>query len=271
MTFGAMSWVITPSPNTEPNAHVTSHTWTPGPGSVVLSSRTATETPLSDDAFVRAAQSSVDAVVHVQTSAIVPTQNNPWLSMLGMDQGRVAQGSGSGVILDRQGWIVTNHHVIDGAQRIQVALSDGSTMEAEWIGSDPSTDLALLKTTPAEDLPTLSFGNSDKVNVGEWVLAVGNPLNLTSTVTAGIVSALGRSLPSENYVPFIQTDVAINPGNSGGPLFNLDGEVVGINSQIYTRSGGFMGVSFAIPIDLCTTRTVRWCVTNAQSARLVCD
>ena len=142
----------------------------------------------------RAAQSSVDAVVHVQTAAVVPTQSNPWLSMLGMDQGRVAQGSGSGVILDSQGWIVTNHHVIDGAQRIQVALSDGSTMEAKLIGSDPSTDLALLKTTASGGLPTLEFGNSDEVNVGEWVLAVGNPLNLTSTVTAGIVSAKGRNL-----------------------------------------------------------------------------
>ena len=254
-----MSWVNTPSPNTEPNAHVTSHTWTPGPGSVVLSSRTANETPLSDDAFVRAAQSSVDAVVHVQTSAIVSTQNNPWLSMLGIDQGRVAQGSGSGVILDRQGWIVTNHHVIDGAQRIQVALSDGSTMEAEWIGSDPSTDLALLKTTPAEDLPTLSFGNSDKVNVGEWVLAVGNPLNLTSTVTAGIVSAKGRNLrllepdARKDIYPvesFLQTDAAVNPGNSGGALVNLQGELIGINTAIASQTGSYAGYSFAIPSSI---------------------
>ena len=116
------------------------------PGGGAISARPAADTPLSDDAFVRAAHSSVDAVVHVQTAAVVPTQGNPWLSMLGMDQGRGGWGSGSGVILDSQGWIVTNHHVIDGAQRIQVALSDGSTMEAKLIGSDPSTDLALLKT-----------------------------------------------------------------------------------------------------------------------------
>ena len=208
---------------------------------------------------MRAAQSSVDAVVHVQTATVVPTQNNPWLSMLGMDQGRVAQGSGSGVILDRQGWIVTNHHVIDGAQRIQVALSDGSTMEAELIGSDPSTDLALLKTSPTEDLPTLGFGNSDEVNVGEWVLAVGNPLNLTSTVTAGIVSAKGRNLrllepdarrdiyPVES---FLQTDAAVNPGNSGGALVNLEGELIGINTAIASQTGSYAGYSFAIPSSI---------------------
>ena len=225
LTIGAMSWVKSPNPSPAPTVHTTSHTWTPSTGALSLAARPATETPLSDDSFVRAAQASVNAVVHVQTAAVVPTQSNPWLSMLGMDPGRVAQGSGSGVILDRQGWIVTNHHVIEGAQRIQVALSDGSTMEAELIGSDPSTDLALLKTTPTEDLPMLSFGNSDEVNVGEWVLAVGNPLNLTSTVTAGIVSAKGRNLrllepdarrdiyPVES---FLQTDAAVNPGNSGG-------------------------------------------------------
>ena len=254
-----MSWVKSPNPSPAPTVHTTSHTWTPSTGVLALAARPATETPLSDDAFVRAAQASVDAVVHVQTAAVVPTQSNPWLSMLGMDPGRVAQGSGSGVILDRQGWIVTNHHVIDGAQRIQVALSDGSTMEAELIGSDPSTDLALLKTTPTEDLPTLSFGNSDEVNVGEWVLAVGNPLNLTSTVTAGIVSAKGRNLrllepdarrdiyPVES---FLQTDAAVNPGNSGGALVNLEGELIGINTAIASQTGSYAGYSFAIPSSI---------------------
>ena len=259
LTFGAMSWVKSPNPSPAPTVHTTSHSWTSSPGNLALAARPATETPLSDDAFVRAAQSSVDAVVHVQTAAVVPTQSNPWLSMLGMDPGRVAQGSGSGVILDRQGWIVTNHHVIDGAQRIQVALSDGSTMEAELIGSDPSTDLALLKTTPAKNLPTLSFGNSDEVNVGEWVLAVGNPLNLTSTVTAGIVSAKGRNLrllepdarrdiyPVES---FLQTDAAVNPGNSGGALVNLEGELIGINTAIASQTGSYAGYSFAIPSSI---------------------
>jgi S1-C subfamily serine protease len=208
---------------------------------------------------VLAAQSSVDAVVHVKTAAVVQAQSNAWLNMLGMNQGRMAQGSGSGVILDSQGWIVTNHHVIDGAQRIQVTLSDGTTMEAEMIGSDPSTDLALLKTSPAADLPTLSFGNSDEVHVGEWVLAVGNPLNLTSTVTAGIVSAKGRNLrlleldarrdiyPVES---FLQTDAAVNPGNSGGALVNLDGELIGINTAIASQTGSYAGYSFAIPSSI---------------------
>lgn len=252
-----MSWVR--SPSQAHTLHTTSHTWTPSPGNVVLPARSATETPLSDDAFVRVAQSSVDAVVHVQTATVVPAQNNPWLSMLGMDPGCVAQGSGSGVVLDSQGWIVTNHHVIEGAQRIQVALANGSTMEAELIGSDPSTDLALLKTTPAKDLPTLDFGNSDDVNVGEWVLAVGNPLNLTSTVTAGIVSAKGRNLrllepdarrdiyPVES---FLQTDAAVNPGNSGGALVNLDGELIGINTAIASQTGSYAGYSFAIPSSI---------------------
>ena len=147
--------VLGEKPKTQPSptVHTTSHTWTPSTGALALAARPATETSLSDDAFVRAAQSSVDAVVHVQTAAVVPTQSNPWLSMLGMDPGRVAQGSGSGVILDRQGWIVTNHHVIDGAQRIQVALSDGSTMEAELIGSDPSTGPGASRPRPPRTCP----------------------------------------------------------------------------------------------------------------------
>ncbi len=254
-----MSWLDSPTTPSNSTVYATSHAWTPSPGGVAISAEPVTNTPVSDDAFVRAAQSSVDAVVHVQTAAVVPTQSNPWLSMLGMGQGRVAQGSGSGVILDSQGWIVTNHHVIDGAQRIQVALSDGSTMEAKLIGSDPSTDLALLKTTASGGLPTLEFGNSDEVNVGEWVLAVGNPLNLTSTVTAGIVSAKGRNLqllepdarrdiyPVES---FLQTDAAVNPGNSGGALVNLDGKLIGINTAIASQTGSYAGYSFAIPSSI---------------------
>lgn len=259
LTLTLLSWLDSPSPNLNSTVHATSSTWTPSHGIAPISARPSTKTPLSDDAFVRAAQSSVDAVVHVQTAAVVPTQNNPWLSMLGMGQGRVAQGSGSGVILDSQGWIVTNHHVIDGAQRIQVALSDGSAMEAECIGSDPSTDLALLKTSPTVELPTLDFGNSDEVNVGEWVLAVGNPLNLTSTVTAGIVSAKGRNLrllepdAQRDIYPvesFLQTDAAVNPGNSGGALVNLDGQLIGINTAIASQTGSYAGYSFAIPSSI---------------------
>ncbi|ARU55323.1 serine protease MucD [Oleiphilus messinensis] len=156
---------------------------------------------------------------------------------------------GSGFIVSKDGYILTNNHVISGADEVIVRLSDRRELVAELVGADERSDLALLKVE-AEDLPVVQLGKSNRLKVGEWVLAIGSPFGFDYTVTAGIVSALGRSLPNENYVPFIQTDVAINPGNSGGPLFNLDGEVVGINSQIYTRSGGFMGVSFAIPIDV---------------------
>src|SRR5690606_7914493 len=159
------------------------------------------------------------------------------------------ESSGSGFIIEEDGYILTNRHVVDGADRIIVRLSDRRELEATLVGQDPRSDLALLKVE-AEDLPTVKIGSSDKLKVGEWVLAIGAPFGFDSSVTAGIVSAKGRSLPSENYVPFIQTDVAINPGNSGGPLFNLDGEVVGINSQIISRNGGYMGLSFAIPIDM---------------------
>lgn len=159
------------------------------------------------------------------------------------------QSMGSGFIISEDGIVLTNNHVIDGADEIYVRFSDRRELKAKLIGSDKRSDLAVLKVE-AEDLPAVKFGNSKKLKVGEWVFAIGSPFGFDYTVTAGIVSAKGRSLPSENYVPFIQTDVAINPGNSGGPLFNMDGEVVGINSQIYTRSGGFMGVSFAIPVNV---------------------
>ena len=156
---------------------------------------------------------------------------------------------GSGFIVSKDGYIVTNHHVIAGADEIIVKLSDRRELVAKLVGSDKRSDVALLKVD-AENLPVLETGSSEALKVGEWVVAIGSPFGFDHSVTAGIVSAKGRSLPSENYVPFIQTDVAINPGNSGGPLFNMKGEVVGINSQIYSRTGGFMGVSFAIPVDV---------------------
>lgn len=167
----------------------------------------------------------------------------------GRNQPRPA--AGSGFIISSDGYILTNNHVVEDADEIVVALSDRREREAELIGADPASDLALLKID-ASDLPTVKLGSSEKLKVGEWVVAIGSPFGFELSVTAGIVSAKGRSLPDENgnYVPFIQTDVAINPGNSGGPLFDLDGKVVGINSQIFTRSGGFMGLSFAIPIDV---------------------
>jgi serine protease Do len=162
---------------------------------------------------------------------------------------RDTQSLGSGFIVSEDGYILTNHHVIDGADEVIVRMSNRKEFVAKIIGSDQASDVAVLKVD-AEDLPVLKFGDSDELKVGEWVLAIGSPFGFDHSVTAGIVSAKGRSLPSDNYVPFIQTDVAINPGNSGGPLFNLDGEVIGINSQIYSRTGGFMGLSFAIPIEM---------------------
>ncbi len=162
---------------------------------------------------------------------------------------REAQSLGSGFIISPDGYIMTNNHVVADADEIIVRLSDRSELEAKLIGADPRSDVALLKVE-GKNLPTVRLGKSEELKVGEWVLAIGSPFGFDHSVTAGIVSAKGRSLPSDSYVPFIQTDVAINPGNSGGPLFNLTGEVVGINSQIFTRSGGFMGLSFAIPMEV---------------------
>jgi serine protease Do len=156
---------------------------------------------------------------------------------------------GSGFIISADGYVLTNAHVVDAADEITVSLTDKREFKARIIGADKRTDLALIKID-ATGLPAVRMGDPNRLKVGEWVVAIGSPFGFASTVTAGIVSAKGRSLPQENFVPFIQTDVAINPGNSGGPLFNMRGEVVGINSQIYSRTGGFMGLSFAIPIDV---------------------
>lgn len=160
-----------------------------------------------------------------------------------------ASSLGSGFIISADGYVVTNYHVIKDAEEIVIRLIDRREFVAKLIGHDKRSDIALLKIE-ATDLPVVKTGSSKNLKQGEWVFAIGSPFDFDHSVTAGIVSALGRSLPGENYVPFIQTDVAINPGNSGGPLFNMDGEVVGINSQIYSRTGGFMGLSFSIPVEL---------------------
>ncbi len=160
-----------------------------------------------------------------------------------------AQAVGSGVITSPDGYILTNAHVVKDATEITVRLQDRRELTATLIGADPHTDIALLKID-ATDLPAAKFGDSDSLRVGQWVLAIGAPFGLEQTATRGIVSAVSRSLPHDSYVPFIQTDAALNPGNSGGPLFNLDGEVIGINSQIFSRTGGYMGLSFAVPINL---------------------
>jgi len=166
-----------------------------------------------------------------------------------MPREQESQSLGSGFIISADGYIMTNAHVVDHADKITVRLTDKREFRAKVIGADKRTDVALLKIE-ASGLPKVNVGDPNKLKVGEWVVAIGSPFGFDSSVTAGIVSAKGRSLPQDNYVPFIQTDVAINPGSSGGPLFNMNEEVVGINSQIYTRSGGSMGLSFAIPIDV---------------------
>jgi len=179
---------------------------------------------------------------------------------------RERAGMGSGFIISGDGYVVTNNHVVENARRVVVRLPDRQEFDAEVVGLDPRSDLAVLKIE-GEGLPTLNLAGDRDVKVGQWVLAIGSPFSLDFSVTAGIVSALGRSLPTEtgdNYVPFIQTDVAINPGNSGGPLFNLEGEVIGVNSQIFTRSGGSIGLSFAIPASV-----VRNVVQQIQETGLV--
>ncbi|MGD8783018.1 MAG: DegQ family serine endoprotease [Thioalkalispiraceae bacterium] len=183
-------------------------------------------------------------------------ENSPWGELFkkffgedGPPEEFDTQSLGSGFIIDESGYIITNNHVVREAEEIIVRLTDRRELKAKLIGTDARSDVALLKVE-AEDLPTVKLGNSETLKVGEWVMAIGSPFGFDNTVSAGIISQIGRNLPSENYVPFIQTDVAINPGNSGGPLFNLDGEVIGINSQIYSRTGGFMGLSFAIPINV---------------------
>jgi serine protease Do len=160
-----------------------------------------------------------------------------------------AQAAGSGFIIGTDGYIVTNAHVVDGADEVKVTLTDKREFTAKVIGADKRSDIALIKIDAA-NLPKVAIGDPDKLKVGEWVVAIGKPFGLENTMTAGIVSAKGRDLPQENLVPFIQTDVAINPGNSGGPLFNMRGEVIGVNSLIFSRTGGYMGLAFAIPIDV---------------------
>jgi len=167
----------------------------------------------------------------------------------GHGQSQERSSLGSGFITSKNGYVITNHHVVKDADEIIVRLNDRREFIAELVGSDARSDIAVLKVD-GDNLPFLKLGDSSKVNVGEWVLAIGSPFGFDYSVTAGIISAIGRSLPNENYVPFIQTDVAINPGNSGGPLFNLNGEVIGVNSQIYSRTGGFMGLSFAVPVNV---------------------
>jgi len=218
--------------------------------------------PIGEDGavldFTTAVEASLNTVVHIQTQTMSQPNMNPWMDMFNQGAPRVMQASGSGVIISQDGYIVTNNHVIDKANKIMVTLNDNRSLEAEVIGADPAFDLALLKVKE-KDLPFATFGDSDGVKVGEWVLAVGNPFNLTSTVTAGIVSAKARNInilaydPNQDIFPvesFIQTDAAVNPGNSGGALVNTRGELIGINTAIASRTGSYSGYSFAVPSSI---------------------
>jgi Do/DeqQ family serine protease len=199
--------------------------------------------------FSEAAEKTVHAVVHVKNVAVFSKPNSVWEQYYrGGNGGKAIQGAGSGVIITPDGYIVTNNHVIKGASEIEVTLNDNKTYKAEVIGTDPIADIALIKVD-AEKLDYIPFGNSNDVKLGEWVLAVGNPFNLTSTVTAGIVSAKARDLNAGDGTPqsFIQTDAAINPGNSGGALVNINGELIGINTAITSQTGSYVGYGFAVP------------------------
>jgi serine protease Do len=218
---------------------------------------TSYQTPETQVDFSYAAEQTVHAVVHVMTKTMVSQPDNPIMEWFYGDRvpnrPREQTGYGSGVIISADGYIITNNHVVDDAENVQVKLNDNREFKADLVGSDPSTDLALLKIK-ADNLTYLKYGNSDNLKIGEWVLAVGNPFNLTSTVTAGIVSAKGRNLQLINsdysIESYIQTDAALNPGNSGGALVNTQGQLVGITSAIYSPSGAYAGNSFAIPVSI---------------------
>jgi Do/DeqQ family serine protease len=203
-----------------------------------------------DDAdFTLAAEKTVNAVVHVKNITMSRGPSNIFEFFYGYgEKGRPQVGTGSGVIISPDGYIVTNNHVIAQANQLTVTLNDNKTYEASVVGTDPNTDIALLKLETEDPLPYLVFGDSDNVKVGEWVLAVGNPFNLTSTVTAGIVSAKARNLGRNQS--FIQTDAAVNPGNSGGALVNTNGELIGINTAITSQTGSYIGYSFAVPSNI---------------------
>lgn len=207
--------------------------------------------------FQNAVKNSVDAVVHVKTMRTRQGYGNMYDFFFGKpdrERGAPVMGAGSGVIVSEDGYIVTNNHVVEKSEEIQVVMNDRNSYKAKIIGADPTTDLALIKIEADKPLPTINYGSSDKLKIGEWVLAVGNPFNLTSTVTAGIVSAKARhiNLLKQEYAieSFIQTDAAVNPGNSGGALVNKNGELVGINTAIASKTGSFSGYSFAVPVSI---------------------
>jgi Do/DeqQ family serine protease len=210
---------------------------------------TAGALPVNAIDFTEAANKTVNSVVHVFNKSVTTGYRSQLEYFMGRPSQREAIGTGSGVIITADGYIVTNNHVIENSTELRVKLNNNKTYVAELVGTEPSSDIALLKIDTDEELPYVVFGDSDQAQIGEWVLAVGNPFNLTSTVTAGIISAKGRDLNTSdrNMQNFIQTDAAVNPGNSGGALINTNGELIGINTAIASRTGSYVGYSFAVP------------------------
>ncbi len=217
---------------------------------VSTTSTTAMYRPELNVDFTKAAEKTIHSVVHVKNTTIGSGQLSINDLIFGIQPQRAQIGTGSGVIISKDGYIITNNHVIDGSRELSVTLNNNKTYEAEIIGSDDKTDIALIKIDAEEDLPYTTFGDSDTAKIGEWVLAVGNPFNLTSTVTAGIISAKSRDLTGYNNQSFIQTDAAVNPGNSGGALVNTNGELIGINTAISSQTGSYIGYSFAVPSNI---------------------
>lgn len=200
--------------------------------------------------FTLAAENTINAVVHVKNVSISTGQMSLQDLFSGSSSPRAQMGTGSGVIINADGYIITNNHVINNSDELSVTLNNNKTYKAEIVGSDPKTDIALLKIKADENLPFVTFADSDQAKIGEWVLAVGNPFNLTSTVTAGIISAKARDLSGTSSQSFIQTDAAVNPGNSGGALVNTKGELIGINTAISSQTGSYIGYSFAVPSNI---------------------
>jgi S1-C subfamily serine protease len=218
---------------------------------VIISTKGASSThALSSNTpnLVKAANETIDAVVHVKNKAVFSGPRTFADLLYGRRSQQAQIGTGSGVIISPDGYIITNNHVIAGASEISITLNNNKVYEAELIGRDEKTDIALLKVDAEEDLPAIKFGDSDTAQIGEWVLAVGNPFNLTSTVTAGIISAKSRDLSGDQS--FIQTDAAVNPGNSGGALVNMNGDLIGINTAITSQTGSYIGYSFAVPSNI---------------------
>lgn len=234
------------------NAQIATNTIQDNPVFLPTNYKTTTTALAANDgiSFTNAADKTVHAVVHVKNVAL----NTAQPTLQDLFYGRVPQkrqlGTGSGVIISPDGYIITNNHVIEDSQQLSVTLNDNRTLTAKIIGTDPKTDIALLKVESEEQLPYTTFGDSDTAKIGEWVLAVGNPFNLTSTVTAGIISAKSRDLSGQSTQSFIQTDAAVNPGNSGGALVNTAGELIGINTAITSQTGSYIGYSFAVPSNI---------------------